>query len=150
MNRKVMTIAAFASAAALAIVGVAFVSTNPFAQAQIQQQTPDFNALIKEKLKGSIIEDDLTSEANVIYQSDKRVVLEGEKITLQVTGGPVQDPTQLPDAADPSSASRVENTNIWRAVELIEGYGYHLDQVELTGQGSQGNPHDYLIVMSKQ
>ena len=41
------------------------------------------------------------------------------------------------------------NTGIWEVVDALEAKGLTLDTVELTGQGSEGNPYSYLMIMSR-
>ena len=41
------------------------------------------------------------------------------------------------------------NTGIWELVDALEAKGLTLDSIELTGQGSEGNPHSYLMIMSR-
>jgi hypothetical protein len=44
----------------------------------------------------------------------------------------------------------VENRYIWVAVDEFKAVGHTLHSVLLAGQGTQGNPHNWYIVMSKQ
>lgn len=41
------------------------------------------------------------------------------------------------------------NTGIWELVDALEAKGLTLDSIELTGQGSERNPHSYLMIMSR-
>lgn len=68
---------------------------------------------------------------SVIHESPNTVVLNGD---LLVGGG---------------SAGYEDNPFIWRAVDGFRGQGYNIESISLAGQGSQGNPHNILIVMSK-
>jgi hypothetical protein len=43
----------------------------------------------------------------------------------------------------------IDNPFIWQAVDEFKTQGYAVDSVILSGQGSQGNPHDVYVVMSK-
>ena len=63
----------------------------------------------------------------VLHESPNRIVLEGDYITLM----------------------NEYNPEIWNTVELLEGQGFQLDSTLLAGQGTQGNPHKYVIVMTK-
>jgi hypothetical protein len=62
-----------------------------------------------------------------VHECPKRVVLEGDYITM--TGS--------------------YNPEIWNAIELLEGEGFQVDSTFLAGQRTQGNPHKYVIVMTK-
>jgi hypothetical protein len=64
--------------------------------------------------------------AKIIYESPSRVVLTGDFIIRQNY-----------------------NVVIWKAVDILETNGFRLTSIDLTGQGSKGIPHSYLIVMSK-
>jgi hypothetical protein len=68
---------------------------------------------------------------NVIHESPGIVVLNGE-LLVSSTSGLAED-----------------NPFIWRAVDGFSGQGYNIESISLAGQGSQGNPHNILIVMSK-
>ncbi|MGI0043847.1 MAG: hypothetical protein ACRD47_09055 [Nitrososphaeraceae archaeon] len=65
---------------------------------------------------------------NIVYESPSKVVLTGDFIT---------------------PLSRTHNDLIWQIVDMLETKGFNTDSINLTGQGSKGNPHSYLIVMSK-
>jgi hypothetical protein len=68
---------------------------------------------------------------SVVHESPNTVVLNGQLLLLEgVTG-------------------YVDNPFIWRAVDGFRGQGYTLTSAELSGQGSQGNPHSWYIVLSK-
>lgn len=43
-----------------------------------------------------------------------------------------------------------DNPFVWKAVDRFKALGYLVTSVELGGQGSQSNPHNWHIVMSKQ
>ena len=63
----------------------------------------------------------------IIYLSPDRIVLTGEHIE----GGEY-------------------NTGIWRVVDRLEKTRWLVENVLLTGQGSEGNPHSYIISMTRQ
>jgi hypothetical protein len=69
---------------------------------------------------------------SVIHESPNTVVLNGQLLILEGVTGYVANPF------------------IWRAVDGFRGQGYTLTSAELSGQGSQGNPHSWYIAMSKQ
>lgn len=68
---------------------------------------------------------------SVIHESPNTVVLNAQLLVLEVATG------------------YVDNPFIWRAVDGFRGEGYTLSSTVLSGQGSQGNPHQRYIVMSK-
>jgi hypothetical protein len=69
----------------------------------------------------------------IIYESPSKVVLTGYFIIHQY----------------PIGEQQTYNVAIWKAVDMLETNGFRLMSIDLTGQGSKGNPHSYLIVMSK-
>jgi hypothetical protein len=75
---------------------------------------------------------DLTNRlcVSAVYASPKTVLVTGHLI-IETTDGNQQNPF------------------IWLAVDGFKALGYSISSIQLSGQGSQGNPHDWLIVMSK-
>jgi len=67
----------------------------------------------------------------VVYESPTTLVLVGDLLVVQFGGGYGGNPF------------------IWQAVDGFKAQGYTLNSVLLSGQGSQGNPHEWYIVMSK-
>jgi hypothetical protein len=67
----------------------------------------------------------------VVYESPTTLVLAGDLLVVQFGGGYGGNPF------------------IWQAVDGFKAQGYTLHSVLLSGQGSQGNPHEWFIVMSK-
>jgi hypothetical protein len=67
---------------------------------------------------------------DVVYASDRTILLDGD-LLIQTSAGNQQNPF------------------IWIAVDGFKALGYTLTSTELSGQGSQGNPHSWYIVMSK-
>ncbi|HKI07194.1 MAG TPA: hypothetical protein VKA09_02255 [Nitrososphaeraceae archaeon] len=67
---------------------------------------------------------------NAVYASPKTVLVTGNLI-IETTEGNQQNPF------------------IWLAVDGFKALGYSISSIQLSGQGSQGNTHDWLIVMSK-
>jgi hypothetical protein len=37
----------------------------------------------------------------------------------------------------------------WNAIDIVKKYGYSLDEITTSGEGSQGNPTSFYAVMSK-
>jgi hypothetical protein len=70
---------------------------------------------------------------SVVHDSSTTLVLTGELLIISVAGG---------------GTAYVENRYIWIAVDEFSALGYTLDHVLLSGQGTQGNPHQWYIVMS--
>jgi hypothetical protein len=68
----------------------------------------------------------------VVHESSATVVLTGEVLIANLGGG-----------------GYVENPYIWEAVDKFKPRGYTLNSVLLAGQGIQGNPHSWYIVMSR-
>jgi hypothetical protein len=71
----------------------------------------------------------------LIYESPKTVLLEGQLLVENLTGG--------------ADAGATQNPYFWKAVDGFKDQGYTITTVELSGQGSVGNPHEWLVVMSK-
>jgi ABC-type glycerol-3-phosphate transport system substrate-binding protein len=71
---------------------------------------------------------------SVVYDASRTLVLTGELLIISVAGG---------------GTAYVENRYIWIAVEEFRALGHTVDHVLLSGQGTQGNPHQWYIVMSK-
>jgi hypothetical protein len=73
------------------------------------------------------------------YESPNTVVLSGDLLILDtaglLTGG--------------GGGGYWPNPYVWKAVDGFKGLGYSLTFTELGGQGSRGNPHEYILVMSK-
>jgi hypothetical protein len=67
---------------------------------------------------------------SVVYESPTTLVLNGDMLIVQ-TGGYTQNPF------------------FWQAVDGFKAQGYTIDSVLLSGQGSQGNPHEFSVVMSR-
>ena len=67
----------------------------------------------------------------VVHESPTTIVLTGDLLIVQFGGGYGDNPI------------------IWQAVDKFKAQGYTLNSAVLTGQGSQGNPHSWYIVMSK-
>ena len=77
-----------------------------------------------------------TSCISLIYDSPTTVVFDGALLLLE-TGTILEGGRYWP------------NPYIWRAVDQFKQQGYSLLSVELEGQGSRGNPHTIIVVMSK-
>jgi hypothetical protein len=72
------------------------------------------------------------------YESPNTVVLNGDRLMLNTTG-----------LLSGGGGGYWPNPYIWKAVDGFKGLGYSLTLTELGGQGSRGNPHEYILVMSK-
>lgn len=60
-----------------------------------------------------------------------------------------ESPTRIVFTGDYIGSRLTYNIGIWEVVNALEARGLSLDSVELTGEGSEGNPHSYLIIMSR-
>lgn len=65
----------------------------------------------------------------VEYQTDSVVVLKAEEDLLLSLNG-----TMAP---------------LWNAIDIVEHYGYSLDDITNSGVGSEGNPTRFYAIMSK-
>lgn len=63
----------------------------------------------------------------VIYEGPDRVVLTGDFF----------------------NSVREYNSGIWKAIDGLETADWSVENVLITGQGSEGNPHSYVITMTK-
>jgi hypothetical protein len=67
----------------------------------------------------------------LLYESDSTIVLNGDLLIVQTGGG------------------YDENSFIWQAPDEFKVQGYIVDSVFVSGQGSQGNPHELYIAMAR-
>ncbi len=72
----------------------------------------------------------------LVYESPNTVVLDASLLLISTD-------------FSGSFAGNWDNPFVWKAVDRFKALGYSLTSVELGGQGSQGNPHNWHIVMSK-
>jgi hypothetical protein len=72
------------------------------------------------------------------YESGNTLVLTGDRLLLD-----------FQTIGTAGGGGNWPNPYIWKAVDQFKAQGYTLLSTELGGQGSQGNPHDWLIVMQK-
>lgn len=72
----------------------------------------------------------------LVYESPNTVVLDAGLLLIST------------DFSGPLSGNW-DNPFIWKAVDRFKALGYLVTSVELGGQGNQGNPHNWHIVMSK-
>lgn len=72
--------------------------------------------------------------ATVVYESPKTIVVIGDYIIETVVND--QYTTYL-------------NPIIWKVVDMLKTHGFSIDSINLSGQGNEGNPHQYNIVMSR-
>ncbi len=79
------------------------------------------------ELQAALVE---TSCLFLVYESATTVVLNGDLII-------------------PSAGLNINNPFIWQAVDEFKVQGYRVDSVIVSGQGSQANPHELYVVMSK-
>jgi hypothetical protein len=70
---------------------------------------------------------------SVLHESSRTIVLQGDLLIVNAVG----------------SGGYTDNPFIWQAVDGLKNQGYTLHSVQLAGQGTQGNPHEWYIVMSK-
>ena len=66
---------------------------------------------------------------NVEYQGESIVVLKADEDALLLSNGTI--------------------TPFWNAIDVVEHYGYNLDDIATSGMGSQGNPTRFYAIMSK-
>ncbi|HKH85877.1 MAG TPA: hypothetical protein VKA40_04945 [Nitrososphaera sp.] len=95
----------------------------------------------------------LTDCVNVWHESPSTLVINGETLLLAAPGtGPIGSTGTAEDLFGEEFASSVgnyPNVYLWEAVDRFKAQGYTLTSVMLGGQGSQGNPHEFFVVMSK-
>lgn len=91
--------------------------------------------------------------ATLVYESPTTVVLNGE--TLILGGDPrlfesFESPqTSPPFDPESSPIGNYPNPFLWRAVDGFKAQGYTIDSVTVGGVGSQGNPNEFFVIMSK-
>ncbi len=67
----------------------------------------------------------------LLYESATTIVLNGDLLINQSPG------------------VYIDNPFIWQAVDEFKVQGYAVDPVLVSGQGSQGNPHQLYVMMSR-
>ena len=82
---------------------------------------------------------------DLVYESPRTVVLNGETLIFGGGGQPL-DPENLPDL---ETLGNYPNSFLWMAVDGFKAQGYQIDCIMVGGQGSRGNPHEFVVVMSK-
>ena len=100
--------------------------------------------------QGAMILQDCVS---VWHESTTTLVLNGDTLLLAAPGsGPIGSTGTAEDLFGEdfeSSVGNYPNVYLWEAVDRFKAQGYTLTSVMLGGQGSQGNPHEFFVVMSK-
>lgn len=90
---------------------------------------------------------------SVWHESPTTLVLNGDTLLLAAPGsGPIGSTGTAEDLFGEDFESTVgnyPNVYLWEAVDAFKAQGYTLTSVMLGGQGSQGNPHEFFVVMSK-
>jgi hypothetical protein len=91
--------------------------------------------------------------ATLVYESPTTVVLNGGVLIL---GG---DPQLLEDIQNSTTTSPFDpgtstlghypNPFLWQAVDGFKAQGYTITDILVGGEGSQGNPNEFFVVMSK-
>ena len=111
--------------------------------AQVQSQSPPGNLskMIEDKFvtvlphSEGYMQSTNKSEVEVVYESPTTIMLSGELISSISPG---------------ESTSGVFNSGIWAAMDLLKNqYGFKVQQVMTSGQGSVGNPTQVYILMTK-
>lgn len=101
--------------------------------------------------QGAIILQDCVS---VWHESPTTLVLNGDTLLLAAPGsGPIGSTGTAEDLFGEedfaSSVGNYPNVYLWEAVDRFKAQGYTLTSVLMGGQGTQGNPHEFFVVMSK-
>jgi hypothetical protein len=116
--------------------------------ATTQQMIIDLQTQCRDQ--GAIILQDCVS---VWHESPTTLVLNGDTLLLAAPGsGPIGSTGTAEDLFGEDFESTVgnyPNIYLWQAVDAFKVQGYTVTSVMLGGQGSQGNPHEFFIVMSK-
>jgi hypothetical protein len=90
---------------------------------------------------------------NVWHESPRTLVLNGETLLLAAPGsGPIGSTGTAEDLFGEdfgSSVGNYPNIYLWEAVDRFKEQGYTLTSVMIGGQGTQGNLHEFFVVMSK-
>jgi hypothetical protein len=90
---------------------------------------------------------------NVWHESPRTLVLNGETLLLAAPGsGPIGSTGTAEDLFGEDFGSTVgnyPNIYLWEAVDRFKEQGYTLTSVMIGGQGTQGNLHEFFVVMSK-
>ena len=90
-------------------------------------------------------------------KSDCFRTADGRMPTVLVYRSGVQSPTTVVlnghyiqfNSSLPLGESKSPNTILWQGVEALKSQGFAIESVTMGGEGSEGNPNVYHIVMSK-
>ncbi|MEW6603198.1 MAG: hypothetical protein AB1351_00745 [Thermoproteota archaeon] len=118
------------STAVLSTIGAMLYGPQPAESQQQQQQTTEnvnFTRLFERQLDSSF----MAADARVVYQSPTTVILEGDLLTLSNENG-----------------GYIDNYHLWEGVDIVKSYGYSIDVVTISGEGTGDNPLQYNIIMS--
>lgn len=121
---------------------------------QLIQPSATALQILNNSLKGCIEAGFFTYQcAALVYESPTTVVLNGE--TLILGGDPrlfesFENPeTSPPFDPESSSIGNYPNPFLWMAADGFKAQGYQIDSVVIGGVGSQGNPNEFFVIMSK-
>jgi hypothetical protein len=127
-------------------------ATNPVTGAPLTPATQQIIIDIQTECQeqGVIIAEDCVS---VWHESPTTLVLNGGTLLLAAPGsGPIGSTGNAEDLFGEnfgSSVGNYPNIHLWQAVDAFKAQGYTVTSVLLGGQGSQGNPHEFFVIMSK-
>ena len=120
MKKLLKTFTWFAIILSLAIGG-------SFSHSEAQQNTAPVLRPPSVDIKAIILS--VSPLINVEYQGESAVILKADEDALLLSNGTI--------------------TPFWNAIDVVEHYGYNLDDVTTSGMGSQGNPTRFYAIMSK-
>lgn len=99
----------------------------PYLNSEAQQTAAPILRAPAVDIKGILLK--VSPLIDVEYQGESIVVLKADEDALLLSNG-----TIMP---------------FWNAIDVVEHYGYNLDDVATSGMGSQGNPTRFYAIMSK-
>jgi hypothetical protein len=127
MKNNRLAILSYIAVAALTMLIALLVTTTTLTNTTAAQTPPpmnnqnvNFTKLIEERIGEPILAD---LYAQVIYQSPKTVILEGDSLALPQQG-----------------MGLVSNQYLWKAVDLLKEHGYQVDSVLTSGLSTANNP----------
>ena len=134
----------FAAVGIMGLSGIAIVILGPIqtVNGQIQSQSPpgSLKKMIEDKFvtvlppSEGYMQSTNKSEVEVVYESPTTIMLSGELLST----------------ISPESTIGFFNSGIWAAMDLLKNqYGFKVQQVMTSGQGSVGNPTKVYILMTK-
>ena len=76
-------------------------------------------------------------------------MLNGETLVLATPGAGPFTGEGIQETIESGETGNYPNIYLWQAVDKFKEQGYTVTSIMLSGQGTQGNPHQFFVVLSK-